>query len=59
MILKSDIIGHASKIVYGRTGDSVQIEKVWQNMFLVKNKDGIRFFVKCQDICVTNSPKKQ
>ena len=53
MILKRDIIGKATKIVYGKKGDIVKFIKFQNEMMLVENSMSIRFYIKCYDGCVT------
>jgi hypothetical protein len=59
MILKRDIIGCASKIVYGRAGDQIQLLAIRGDMFLVRNKAGVTFHVRCADACATGYVKKK
>lgn len=44
--LKEDVIGTASRIVYGRKGDKVYILKNEINMCLVMNESESKFYVK-------------
>jgi hypothetical protein len=53
ILLKNDIIGSASKIVYGRKGDKVKLKKIQNEMMLVENSMGICFYINCYDACVT------
>ena len=59
MILKRDIVGCASKIVYGRAGDQIKLLAIRGDMLLVQNKAGINFHVRCADACVTGYVNKQ
>jgi hypothetical protein len=45
MYLREDIIGSASRIIYGRQGDKVQVIRQDYDMSFVIN-NGIKFFVR-------------
>jgi hypothetical protein len=57
MILKQDVIGTASRIVYGRKGEKVIFLKFQHEMIKVQNKAGTQFFVKCDMVCSEDSLK--
>lgn len=43
--LTQDIIGTASRMTYGKTGDEVKIYSNHDNVFIVERHDGLRFSV--------------
>jgi hypothetical protein len=45
MYLREDIIGSASRIIYGKQGDKVQVIRQDYDMSFVSN-NGIKFFVR-------------
>ncbi len=49
MYLTKDIIGAASRIVYGRKGDKVEVIRKDLDLCFVKNQ-GNRFFVRYENI---------
>lgn len=57
MYLTENIIGTASGKVYGKIGDKVYILKIYNDMYLVANEKGDKFYCKFHQVSSTYSKK--
>lgn len=53
LYLNKEIKGSCSKKIYGKKNDRIFIVKNQQEMLLVQNEKGEKFFIKESDYCTT------